>query len=223
MVVSLRSAQRFIRSVQKEDETLNSIPDEIFYLCILFYAVREYWDILGDKINSSPDHMTITKDELANRNFENTSYGKAVINSTSNMIVTWKFRNNCAQGHWSGFGIVSDTNCQNRDFGKQRDGYYYYAVDYRGRKFWNSQYDGRGRDRRLHTLRWDPNDVITMVVNLRDGTIQVAVSRKVSDEMERQLVFNGIKIADNVSYRLAVCLKHPHDSVTILDFFESNL
>ena len=61
-----------------------------------------------------------------------------------------------------------------------------------------------------------------MVLNLRGGTIDLGVSKSVSDETEKTLVFNGIKIGQNISYRLAVCFKCPHDSATILDFFESS-
>ena len=37
----------YIKFIQKSNESLNNIPTEIFYLCILFLFQRDYFDVIG--------------------------------------------------------------------------------------------------------------------------------------------------------------------------------
>ena len=197
-----------MRLAQNSHESLNSIPIDIIYLCILFLYEIEYFAIIGSRINLSTDRLTITKDKYAMENWLNTSYGKIDILSTSESIATWKIKvgkfnhmgNIC-------MGITSTTNCTDKDFTEDKEGHLY-AVSDAGTIF-QSYIGPQWND----ALKYGSNDIVTIILNLKDATLSYAINEK-----EAVVGWSNIKIDNNVSYRFAVSMRFPLDSVSIDDF-----
>ena len=54
-----------------------------------------------------------------------------------------------------------------------------------------------------------------MILNLKERTIRLGPMD------DPDFAFNNIKIDESVSYRLAVILRYPKDSMTIVDFVDN--
>ena len=108
----------YIKSIQKSNESLITIPIEMFYLCILFLFEKECFEIAGKGVTISHDKLTITKKQSANDGWLNTSYGKVVIPSTSKTIATWKLKFVLKHIYAISacIGIASNTKCIAQDF-----------------------------------------------------------------------------------------------------------
>ena len=213
----------YIKSVQRANKTyLNVIPTEIFYLCILFLFSPEDQDLIGAQINLSEDKKIISKDGSAERGWKNTTYGRTVIQSTSKRIVTWKLKMGKFKKQNNIYiGVTSNPECQNKDYGGPSKGFYYAIGDGNlDRGCHNRVHDKDCRDCvKASSIYYESEDVVTMVLDLKDRRIKFGVSKDVSREKKKKVAFLDIKIDSNVSYRLAVSLRNPNDSVTILDFF----
>ena len=205
----------YVRSIQKCYKSLNTIPVDIIYLCVLFLFQIEQFDIIGSEINVSKDKSTIIKVKSGkdNCNWLNTSYGKAAILSTSGSIVTWKIK--LGTFDYSGnicMGISSTTNCQDKDFTENAQGYFY-AVSDGGTKF-ETPFKPRCED--AFKLRYGSNDVVTIILNLKDEILSFAVN-------DRPAVVGwiNVRIDNNVSYRFAASMRFPLDSMSIVDFAQN--
>ena len=203
----------FIKSIQNSHDSLSIIPIDIFYLCIVFLFQPEYFNIMGDGIDVSEDRMTITKSKESIGSWDNTSYGKISILSTSERIVTWKVKmNKCNPMNTRCIGIVSTIDCQNTDWIYNDVGFYYGFSE-----------NGVSVGNRKNTedaafliscadTNYGPGDTVTIILNLKDATISFGST---SDPV---IVWRNIKIDEKVSYSFAATIYQPEVSMTIIDF-----
>ena len=206
----------YIKLIQKSNESLNIIPTEIIYLCILFLFQKEFFEIIPNKIILSDDKLTVTKQALADEGWLNTSYGKVVVSSISQTIVTWKLKIN--QSKYSGnfcIGIASNAKCVNDDIVFDEDSYIY-IFGANGCRL-NNDLDTPiivdytdAADR----FRYDSGDIVTIKVNFKDASISFGANDKLA------VAFKKIAMNADISYRLAVSIRNPSDSVSIVDFVE---
>ena len=72
---------------QNEHEIDRIIPPIIFYTCLMFYWIKEYFDLMAENINASKDKLRITY--TANATLANAAYGAKKIQSTQGGVHKW--------------------------------------------------------------------------------------------------------------------------------------
>ena len=204
----------YIKLIQKkfESESISTIPTEIIYLCILFLFEVACFEIPGDEINISQDGLKITKDPSATSEWESTSYAQPEILSTSKKIITWKIKiGECESNDNICIGIASTIDCQNKDYSYHTEGFYY-TVSSGGVPFKcaKDRTAVRNYKYRCRDASYKSGDIVTMILNLQQATLSLGSSEK------PKVAFKNIKIDSNVSYRLAVILRYPLDSISIV-------
>ena len=83
----------YMRQSENELSLFCNITEGIYYICLAYYYLGEYFEKAGDDIRISDDQMTITKMK-SNACWKNTSYGNIWIDSWIHQIVEWRFKIN---------------------------------------------------------------------------------------------------------------------------------
>ena len=105
----------YIRTSNGIHKISANIPDLICFIVLVYYMEQEYFDKPGKDCKISDDKMNVTR--MNGSDYNSTTYCKQWIPSTSNVIVTWKFKIKNI-GNWSQiiFGITCNDDCQDSDF-----------------------------------------------------------------------------------------------------------
>ena len=208
----------YMRLTQKLNVSLNLIPIDIYYLCISYLAVIEYFDIIGPAIVRSEDKTTITKSNTGWRwvrynDWDNTNYGKNEILSTSKKIIKWIIE--CNYSSTQGFeanmciGITSNFNSEDRDWTLCSQMEPFYAITNQGARY-ESIYDTESILVDKYLSGYKSGHKVTITLNLKNATIAIG------DE----IVWNNVKIDESVSYKFAASIRSKPDSVSIVGFVE---
>ena len=81
---------RVIEKTLSHCDLFQNVPILINSLCVLFYAIPEYFNIAGSNCEISDDQKTINHSGCDD--YENTSYGLMQISSTENIECEWTFK-----------------------------------------------------------------------------------------------------------------------------------
>ena len=226
----------YIRSFAQNTLTNSVIATDIYYLCVLFLFKYEYFDLIGkpQEVKVSKDRLTITNINLPNiTSWNNTSYLKNSISSTSNKIITWRIKffnlkndetrqvikeslGNRKVPHQFSIGVVSKMDSQSSDFRFGHNGYIY-GIDSNGWRFeqYNDKFVIKCKDYKNNDFKSICYDgiIVIFVLNLKERKISVG-STKTGKLMD---IYSNIKIDDNVSYNLAIGLPSYSNSATFID------
>ena len=203
-----------------EHFSFNTITIEVINLCVLFISASiEFFAIIGSGINVSTDRLTIKK--CANSyNWLNTSYGKNIIPSTCNKIITWtikmapyeKTQHRC-------IGIASTTDCTDKDFSTNPWGFFY-SISGSATKF-TCKYksdtetaDKYGKAATLRYLNRSGND-ISITLNLQSRTLEFGHGK------HTVIAWSNIMVDKSISYRFAASLRSKSDWLMITDYIVS--
>lgn len=204
----------FVRE-SKVHHSLDDIPSDITYLCLLYLFEPEYFDEIGNQTIVSNNKMTITKDG-DDHIWNNTTYCKQSISSMTNKIISWTSKMGSMDAMC--IGITSTTDCKSSDFSynssKNPDSIYY-AISHAGIGFFNKDNDN-ATFKGMHRISFETGDTVTFILNLFDKTVSLKVNG--SDAV---ILWEDIKIGNDISYKFAVSLINSEDSVTLLDFTQA--
>ena len=193
-----------------------NVPKMLMYLCLAFYFHGECFNKCGYDLQISKDKMTIYK-IFNNNNHENRAFGKCWISAVCNKIAKWTFKINHI-GEFSSIkiGLVTNDNNTNSDHGRKdtTDGY------------WLSIEGNRALPIAGYTINADDDstdilaksDEMTLIYDARHNIFKV---EWVEDNLKtnRKLIINdNIESAENMKYKIAVCLENKNDKLTLVNF-----
>ena len=195
-----------------------NVPNYIHSLCMLFYFVYEYFDIIGKGVSVSDDRSRITRNsdvDPSNR-YLNTSFGKTKILSMESKIYRWEIKIHKGS-RFVTIGISSNYDHRDKHFVKTissvSDKHIYYA------------YNGYGG------IKADVDEGI-VVYSKAAGHVRDIIELEL-DLIEKKITFykNGIsqgvaftdiKVGDDIVYRLSVSLGGKDNKVSIINFVEDS-
>ena len=132
----------FIR--QSEIEFDKIIPPLISWTCLMFYWMNEYFEFIGDTVIASENQLTITSMGDAIDCWQNTSFGKQIIQSTNEGIYKWILS---VIGGDAVIGISdSDQIRTDNHFAWDNHTNYYALVSRSGSKVWKKNNDTEVED-----------------------------------------------------------------------------
>ena len=209
----------YVRQNENNLSLFCNVPSMISYLCLSYYFHGEYFEKGGDDIQISDDKMTITKKTSTQKNWNNTSYGKTWIDSSIPQIVEWKFKiHTMRQANMSIFiSLVSCDNRLNEDCNEQVN-----KCDYPNYGF--SAY-------RSITIRQKTGDIANRIVYRKNGiylhegdvlsmildTKEKAIYAETEGKCKVNLISN-ITINKDTKYKMAVSIRRPTYSLSLIDF-----
>lgn len=201
----------FIHQLQRlfpTDDTLQTMPDVVIELCVQYYVLTEYFEVIGnDLLVSGNDKLTIRKNRyqynlfsIDDSNGRSWAFGAMQISASCEMAWRWDFKiNHCSlNGGLFVIGIAGDT-----------DGRHYYGCNgLTGSKVsngnWNRDYNGK----------FKTGDIVSMEFNCPDRTLRYAVNGK-----DCGIAFANIgRGRFYTTYRLMVHLRKVDDGLTLTYF-----
>eukprot|EP01084_Bolivina_argentea_P108655 194194_1 len=213
----------FIREIEAKCSIQNT-PPLILYTCLLYYYATEYFDKCGTGVNISDDKMTITKDSASGTTWNNTTYCKNFIDSTSKGIVKWTFKMNKFHTEKDHnfpssdicIGITSTEDNTNKDWAFGASGFYYASGNLG--KFFQTDNDSMNkcnanRDSIEEKIKFGESDQITLILDLEQRKIFQQINAG-----EKYLIWKQIKVDENVKYKVAVTLRYPNNSMTLVEY-----
>eukprot|EP01084_Bolivina_argentea_P284990 488611_1 len=182
---------------------LDVIPELIYFICLGYYYMSEYFYKTGERIKISPDHCTIQS--LATGNpAGSTCYGSTIINSTEKYIYKWRFKIHIFNGYIG----IDKADCKNinanfatiRTSRRSASVYPYesqnqpsnYAYSAYRRKWRNGNSENYG-------VYYGCGDIVEMRLDMYRGELSYAINDKYQG-----IAYNGIERRDNIKYRMAV-------------------
>ena len=188
----------------------SNIPSSISSICILYYHLYDYFELINPNMTLSDNKQNIT----LNTNYrDNLTFGKEIISSTDQCIYKWYLQLN---GYPSGFiiGLTSKPwNVNNNLYESQKCGQCYL--------FWpNVSFQLAS-----HITSWSvkdyirdakSNDIVCMEVNLIDKTIKIYLNDK-----DKGIAFKNVETGDDIKYRLSVTLLNIQTSISLVKFTQS--
>ena len=186
----------FIREVQQIIKN-NTIPSEICELCVKYYRINEWWDILGRHTTTTLDDICLTK---TNDGWDNTSYGRNVAPSIGNFIYKWSLKIVKTKSRAIYIGIASNITDRHLQPFVDNKLYNNYA--------WNGTSGliyckGCGIDR---GDTFDEGDIVEIELNTKTGKASF-----------NDTVFNVLQ-RGHIKYRLAATLHNKDDCIIIQTF-----
>ena len=172
--------------MNESNNVSSHIPDLISFMIILFYMETDYFYKPGNDIKISQDGLTAVR--MKQDSFSTTTYCKQWIPSTSNMIITWKFK----------VGTIKPMKNKIRALGSMREISAY-----------GDQDDG------YCTGNWFENgDEITFTLDLKSRETIFQRNNDINT-IER---WRDVKVGENVRYKLAICLFYQNVQITLIDY-----
>ena len=210
--------------LKSKTATINRNIVPIIDKIVAFYHPKEYFEIIGQDIEISYDKLTITSSDLS---WNNTTYGKNWIDSTSNTITKWTFKiNKLVTGHIDEgieifIGITSSKSIYNdRDFTDfPRHCYMYAFSNFDQYAVCNGYTGGRYEyhDTNTYFTKFKTGDVLMFALDLKKKILFT----KVNDD-SAEIQYDQVKVGQNISYKLAVTMNDFENSISLLDF-EQNM
>ena len=197
----------FIREVQNllpsDNNPYFNIPQLANYLCLMYYVINEFWEIIGFHITKSDDELTLQK--AGYHDWDNTSYGHKTIQSKGNYIYKWYIKLGTS---FLTIGIASNYTDTNDGFQYNTNAYNYcvYNAD-------NEISDINNRGKVCGYIEEIvEGDTICIELNTKNGALIFHINGKSQG-----------KIADveqriDIQYKLATCLYANTESVKIIGF-----
>eukprot|EP01084_Bolivina_argentea_P211406 359629_1 len=198
----------YIRQMTSNEFTVDNIPKVLCLICLsFFHNDSEHFVRCGDDITISNQGMTITKTRN-NENFLNTSYGNIWIESTSDKMVRWRFKQ---KGHLPIFYIcfVSTDNRLNNDCINKLDAPNY-GIGSDG-LMWTNDDDGCVSSQcRPHTFKYE---TFTIFLHIPKGRVSIH-----NEYGGGYYIPLGMKKGKNIKYKLGITLKCKNESLSLTGF-----
>ena len=195
----------FIREINPNSEI--TIPSLVSSSCILFYYLREYFTISGDRIAISDDKLTAST--IRAQNFEtNTVYGNVSINNKYNAIYSWSIQLLSYNDYTIEIGIDGSNKIySNTDFahkirysvyaGDEKEPNYYLFTSDAGKCCHKSEQ----AQTEIYGKQFRPPDIVGMELNVKERTLQFYVNNK-----SQGIAYSDIDFDGEHEYYLAICL-----------------
>ena len=194
----------YIRNQCNVHRISTNIPDLICFIILLYFMEQEYFDKPGKGCEISEDKLSITQN--TGYGYNSTTYCKQWIPSTSNLVVTWTFQIEYIDLQML-IGVTDNADCTDKDFSELNTTY---ALGSNGD--WRIG-DGTVIDEDVAEMEFSTGDEIVFILNLVERTILFKVSDK-----EKIVVWNDIKVSEEIEYKLAVCLRSNVNKIKLIDF-----
>ena len=192
-----------------------AIPKDIKVLCLQYYYNPEYFAQANDDFKISDDGMRVTARNICS--FANHSiFGNRWIESMSNVIVKWTVSVDKLGDHMY-FGIASKFMDIHKDFGlNEASAHPNYAVSNNAIRY---RYDGNTEHEELNfedfDFHFNAGSVIVYTLDLGKATFSMQI-----DEKAPFIVFDAIKRATEIRYKMAVQIRSKGDQLTLLSYQE---
>ena len=187
-----------------------NMPSHIALLCTLYYHTKEHFEIVSKNVIVSNDGETISMATGLNSN-----YGSYIIPSTSNSVYKWtlKFSNPLRSYNRLILGIASTSIIDGlpttlRFCDSYRVKYHYAISPYANQKkshtmhIWTETGEGLAVENEIG---------LELDLKMRNISLYTYKNKKI-------LIFDDIKVDENISYRLGVILVGKEFDVTIVKF-----
>ena len=182
-------------------------------LCLIYYYQQEFFAICGQNmIIKSSDNQQNTKNKFIMKCNEissySTAYGSKIIDANKQFIHRWKLKiNKCSSANYIWIGIDEEKCEWVNDLypARSTQNYAYKANGY----LWSSGHHTK------YSLGYDTGDIIEMILDLS----------KLQMKFKKNNIDQGVaykNIAKNKKYRLAICTLYDGDSVSIINYSNTN-
>ena len=205
----IRIAQSKLLNENKIKIFLN-IPPLISYICLLYYFIGDYFDVLGDSIELSKDKTVITKTESSG--WSNSNYGKICIDSQSNAIFKWYLKLNKMMDSLCDAQIFIASDCK---ITKCPVTWNNYSTNYYGFYIGNGErygYDKPYKGPYFGNKIFKQGDIVCFELNLKNDYIKVYRN----DDDDLGILYKGINKGQDIKYRICVSLYYKGDQVEII-------
>ena len=204
----------FIRESQKllpfEDNPYYNLNELIVHLCLMYYVMNEYWDILAAGFETEQDGTVLKR--TPNEGWENANYGKKIVPSMGKYVYEWYFKINRLDYGYAYIGIC-DSKCDDIEEGIRWldvDRYVYYG--YRG------IITGYANNKpHLDGLKYATENMVLMRLNTKMGTIEFYQSENEDAEMQLSGKMDILQ-EEELSYRMAVTVYNNKRCITLTKF-----
>ena len=193
----------FIRCIEQSLSQIQSIPIEIFSMCLLYFYNPEYFTKHGDHIILKDDNKTMEHD-LAPA-FD-TVYGNLEIDKGHYIECSWTFEiNKLAFDTIIGIGMSCGKEIVNDIFTDHENTFAYESYD-RGEIY------GKGVLKGLYGCRLHEGDIVEMTLNVENKTLRYSVNSK-----DQGIAVQDIDFDDDIKYVMAI-YSDEQSIVKLLDF-----
>ena len=204
----------YIRELQNSVDPDYSTPLQIQFCCLQYYLLREYFTKYGANmvINEAMDTITWIDKTKAESVRANTAYGNIVVDPENDTIYEYKWQFKMSDPRdYVYIGLDSSdkkhTNITYVNATANKCTFYGYRTG--GWFDWNV---GNGFQTDWHGSNLKTGDIISMVVNVKDGTIKYFIN-------EKDLFVAPPKLLLNEKYNMAVSIyKNMKTNIQITDF-----
>eukprot|EP01084_Bolivina_argentea_P229209 386918_1 len=198
-------------------------PNEIIVLCVSFYQINEYFNLIGDFILSSNNKKRITKqgdsahktDDKNYGDWNNTTYGAQLISADKSRtnIVKWHLRLIKVHDTCANILIGLMTNPDDDEYITwQAFRNWYRQVHYGMYIGFGSLDSCEGEtDGYCEMFQFAQDDIICMELNLKGDCIKYYRNGE-----DLGIAFGGIERREGLTYRLCVSFCDPNDSIEIV-------
>ena len=205
----------FIRESQKllsfKDNPYYNLNALIIQICLIYYAMTEYWDILADGFITEKNGTVLKKTNNSSNNWSNTSYGKTVMPSIGNCIYEWFIKLDKIYSGFLHIGIC-DSKCDLTIRSVRWNNFDRYLC-HASNGFIASR-KASGASKLSKGIKFWEGCVLSIRVDTKKGIIQFHSNSEGSDE-EHQSVQLKLQQKVDLSYRLAASICCATDYITI--------
>ena len=198
----------FLCNTMNTHQLSTNIPDLVCFMVIIYFMQREYFDKAGKDIQISDDKLSITR--ISGYNYFSTTYCKQWISSTSNIIVTWKFKYDTMDTYGKAvIGLVTNDDCYDKDFSDPNIANVYALANHG----WLNRDNDGNKSMMVNGIGFTRNDEFSFTLDLPNREIILEVNGK-----ERKVIWSNILIGDDIRYRFAICLKKEKSKMSLIGF-----
>ena len=206
----------FVRQSQSllpfEDNPYYNLTEVITQICLVYYALNEYWNLLHHDFVTEENGRRLTRIKGKGRN--NTNYGNLTVPSKGNCGYEWHIKINKFRYDRGAIGIVDANESRNyivKAIGKTPEAlsYLYYggSGDLSYRAFYEKAYGIAYKTGNIIIIKLDTKNGIVQFHHAKNETAEVVLSS--SCDIEQR---------DSLSYQLAATMEWDGTSITLIKF-----
>lgn len=197
----------YIRRVQKELTLLN-VPIMIYYLCLGYYFMEEYFEKSANEMEISENKLTVihqhSEREYKFRNWP-AAWCKKWINSNIDQIAKWKIKieNKNIKRNMMLIRLTSHDKLPD-----QRPNYGFYAS---GATYTDELRTGAAT---IHgSVAFTMGDTLTIVLNTKEKTIGL-----IKNKEKIHIIWSNIEYGKNIRYKLCIRFGSVGNTVSLIDY-----
>ena len=219
----------YVRSMEKR-LSVCSIPALISYIILNYYYLSDYFAKYGKQVKVSNDNMKATKVAEIGARYDNMTFGNVWIDSSIPQIATWTLRTSTNEGEDEEGGpamyvcIISDDSETDIQKPLYEYSYPFYALVCDSYSVYDNNHNDDNCKFHGDLIEDEMNDVLldgaefSISLNTADKTISIKKEKYQYYTGKTIVLYENIRIATNIKYKLGFILYELKDSMSLIDF-----